>query len=260
MKVPLFPLNLVLFPGQNLPLHIFEERYKAMLKKCLNEQIPFGIALIRDSGRAFRGSPHNVGTLARVTQVDEIPEGRCVVPAPHHGSCYHITCRGEDRFRITAVDRREAEYLVADIELFPDEPAPPPALAMVGTRVATMFDEYYRNVVALMGGWQREAGPEGRTLLVDMSVLSSGQAQETDSGKPRTIIVPSLPQDPTALANVVACELNVQTNVRQELLETPSALARLQREAEILTEETPQMEERLKLQHRRRFAEFGRGN
>jgi hypothetical protein len=62
------------------------------------------------------------------------------------------------------------------------------------------------------------------------------------------------------LANVVACELNVQTNVRQELLETPSALSRLQREAEILTEETPQMEERLKLQHRRRFAEFGRGN
>jgi Lon protease-like protein len=70
MKVPLFPLNLVLFPGQNLPLHIFEERYKAMLKKCLAEQSPFGIALIRDSGRAFRGSPHNTGTVARVLLVD----------------------------------------------------------------------------------------------------------------------------------------------------------------------------------------------
>ncbi len=260
-RFPLFPLNLVLFPGQALPLHIFEERYKAMLQRCLRDQIPFGVALIRDTGRfSGRGSPHQVGTLARVTQVEEVPEGRCAVPAPHHGSCFHINCRGEQRFRVTALDRREAEYMMAEVELYPDEAAPAPAMAMVSQRVAALFDEYYRNVVALMGGWQREAEPGGRTLLFDMAALMSDSAQPKTEGEPRTVLVPSLPQDPGALANVVAQELNVQTNVKQELLECPSALARLQREAEILSEETPQIEERVRVQHRRRFAEFGRAN
>jgi Lon protease-like protein len=261
-KFPLFPLNLVLFPGQALPLHIFEERYKAMLQRCLRDQIPFGVALIRDTGRFGRGSPHSVGTLARITSVDEIPEGRCAVPAPHHGSCFHINCRGEQRFRVTALDRREAEYMMAEVELFPDEAAPAPAMAMVSQRVATLFDEYYRNVIALMGGWQREAEPGNRTLLFDMATLLSGEGQREGikDGTQRTVMVPALPQDPTALANVVAYELNVQTSVKQELLETPSALARLQREAELLAEETPQIEERVKVQHRRRFAEFGRAN
>jgi Lon protease-like protein len=261
-KFPLFPLNLVLFPGQALPLHIFEERYKAMLQRCLRDQIPFGVALIRDTGRFGRGSPHSVGTLARITQVDEIPEGRCAVPAPHHGSCFHIQCRGEQRFRVTALDRREAEYMMAEVDLFPDEAAPAPAMAMVSQRVAALFDEYYRNVIALMGGWQREAEPGSRTLLFDTSTLLSGEGQRETikEGAQRTVMVPALPQDPTALANVVAYELNVQTSVKQELLETPSALARLQREAELLAEETPQIEERVKVQHRRRFAEFGRAN
>lgn len=266
MRRPLFPLNLVLFPGQTLPLHIFEERYKQMLQRCLRERIPFGIVLAREAGRAGRGSPHSIGTFARVTQIDEIPEGRCVVPAPHHGSCFHIVCRGDERFRVTSLDRREAEYLVGDVELFPDEPAPTPALMMVAQRVSTLFDAYYRNVIALMGGWQRESPQGEHTLMFDMSTLLAGQPStqgsevEAEGGGMRTIQVPSLPSDPAALANVVAAELNVQPNVKQDLLETPSALSRLQREAEILAEETPQLEERLKQQQRRRFSAFGMSN
>src|SRR3954463_4962330 len=195
MRVPLFPLNLVLFPGQSLPLHIFEERYKAMLQRCLRDKIAFGVALIRDTGRFGRGSPHSIGTLAQITQVEEVPEGRCAFPAPHHGSCYHITCRGDQRFRVTSLDRREAEYLVAEIELFPDEAAPPPAMMMVAQRVSTLFDEYYRNVIALMGGWQREVQPGSRTLLFDMATLLANNGQPgapTEGGEgPRTVIVPS---------------------------------------------------------------------
>ena len=267
MRVPLFPLNLVLFPGQTLPLHIFEERYKQMLQRCLRERLPFGIVLVRESSRLGRGSPHSIGTLASVTQVNEIPEGRCVVPAPHRGNCYHIVCQGMDRFRVTALDRREADYLVAEIELYPDEPAPQPAMMMVAQRVASLFDEYYRHVVALTGGWQREVGPGERTLMVDMGSLVSGQARLQQGGeaqgeeaRPRTIAVPSLPSDPAALANVVAAELTMEPRVKQELLEAPSALARLQREAELLADETPQLEERLKLQYRRRFSAFGMSN
>jgi Lon protease-like protein len=264
-RVPLFPLPLVLFPGQTLPLHIFEERYKEMLQRCLGDQSPFGIVLIRDGGRLGRGTPHSIGTLARVLTVEEVAAGRCTVQAPHRDSCFHITCRGEERFRVTAIDRREASYLVADIEAYPDEPAPPPALLMVGQRVATLFDEYYRELVALMGGWQREAVPGERTMMFDMATLVMGQAQLQNRGAEgseamRTIPVPSLPEDPSTLANVIAAELNVQPAVKQDLLEAPSALARLQREAEILAEETPQMEERIKLHYRRRFGEFGRTN
>ena len=264
MHVPLFPLNLVLFPGQTLPLHIFEERYKEMLQKSLRERIPFGIVLIREGGRGGRGTPNSIGTFARVTQVDEVEEGHCIVPAPHKGNCYHIVCRGGDRFRVTATDRREAEYLVGDVELFPDDPVPPPALAMVGQRVAALFDEYYRKVVAIMGGWQREAVPGERTLLLDIAALVTNQARPEgepappdDLERPRTVRVPVLPEDAAALSYVVASELNVAAEQKQELLEAPSALARLQREAEMLAEETPQLEERLRLQYRRRFGAFG---
>jgi hypothetical protein len=98
-------------------------------------------------------------------------------------------------------------------------------------------------------------------MMFDMSVLVKGQSQlqegaEPDA-KPRKIKVPSLPEDPVALANAVAAELNVQPEVKQELLEAPSALQRLQREAEILADETPQMQERLDQQVRRRFTSFG---
>ena len=62
MRIPLFPLNLVLFPGQTLPLHIFEERYKAMLLKCVKGQTPFGLVLVRENSRMGRGTPHSIGT------------------------------------------------------------------------------------------------------------------------------------------------------------------------------------------------------
>ncbi len=255
MRIPLFPLNLVLFPGQTLPLHIFEERYKAMLKKCVAEQIPFGLVLVRENSRLGRGTPHAIGTYAVVTKVDEIPEGTCAVPAQHRGNCYHIICRGDERFRVTSLDRREAEYLVGDVDTYPDEPAPAPAMAMVAQRVTAMFDDYYRSVVALMGGWQRESAPGDTTLMFDVSALA-GTTRSPNEG-PRSLTVPALPTDPRALSHVVAMELNVQPSVKQDLLECPSALARLQKEAEILAEETPQLRERLTMQTRRRFSAFG---
>ena len=190
MRLPLFPLTLVLFPGQTVPLHIFEERYKAMLKRCLDEQLAFGIVLIKDGGRFGRGTPHQVGTTARVITVEEVEAGSCPMPAPHKGSCFHITVRGEERFRVTAIDRREAEYLVGDLETYADEQVPEPALLMVAQRVSTLFDEYYREVVALTGGWQRSAMPGERTLIFDMSTLASGSAGLGREGEDanRTII------------------------------------------------------------------------
>ncbi len=70
-KVPLFPLNTVLFPGGVLSLRVFERRYMDMAKRCLRDDTPFGVCLIRE-GQAPGAAPvpHEVGTLARVAQWD----------------------------------------------------------------------------------------------------------------------------------------------------------------------------------------------
>ena len=77
IELPLFPLNLALFPGMRLPLHIFEERYKAMIGDCIEREAPFGVVLIRE-GPEVGGpaEPFRVGTTARITQVQRLEEGR----------------------------------------------------------------------------------------------------------------------------------------------------------------------------------------
>ncbi|HXH23587.1 MAG TPA: LON peptidase substrate-binding domain-containing protein [Dehalococcoidia bacterium] len=256
MRVPIFPLDLVAFPGSMIPLNIFEDRYKVMVQKLLRDRERFGICLIKE-GRVERGplgTPHGVGTLARIIQIEEQATGN-----------YHLLARGEDRFRITALDRKSEPYLVADVELFPDEPAPPPALAMVAARVAALFDEYYRILVAISGGWQREAAPGERTWTWDLpqladrhkTLMESRAAATGEEEQVRTLRLPSLPEDPSTLSFTVASELALANEVKQDLLEAPSVLARLQREAEVLTRELPALEQRLQMQNRQRFSGFG---
>ena len=105
-KLPIFPLSLVLFPYVSLPLHIFEERYKAMIADCLERDAPFGIALSEqeaDSGDLQVTSLHTTGTLARIEQAEKMPDGR-----------YNITIRGESRFLIQEV-YHDAPYLTASV-------------------------------------------------------------------------------------------------------------------------------------------------
>jgi ATP-dependent Lon protease len=54
-RIPIFPLELVLFPGQAVPLHIFEPRYRQMTRECLDTQSPFGIVFVREGGLARTG-------------------------------------------------------------------------------------------------------------------------------------------------------------------------------------------------------------
>ena len=75
MKIPLFPLHTVLCPGIVVPLHIFEERYRAMTRRCLDTGEPFGVVLIRE-GREV-GS-RSVSTLAGVGRVRGDPAGRAL--------------------------------------------------------------------------------------------------------------------------------------------------------------------------------------
>src|SRR5271157_4662164 len=70
-RIPLFPLNVVLFPGEELPLHIFEPRYRRMVRDCLDARSPFGMLLAMDDGIT------KVGCTAEILEVvKRYPDGR----------------------------------------------------------------------------------------------------------------------------------------------------------------------------------------
>ena len=106
-SLPLFPLGLVLYPGERLPLHIFEPRYRDLLRDCLAEEKPFGIVL------ADEGDLAGVGCTARIKRViNRYDDGRA-----------DILVGGEERFRLGPL-YEESSYLTADVETFqePEEP------------------------------------------------------------------------------------------------------------------------------------------
>ena len=100
--LPLFPLDIVLLPGELVPLHIFEERYRRMVAECRRTGGPFGIVLHREAAMASTGCAATI-----VAVLDEFPDGRL-----------NIVVRGGDRFRVVEVEEPEdpeAEPLRASV-------------------------------------------------------------------------------------------------------------------------------------------------
>lgn len=136
--LPLFPLSTVLFPGMALPLRIFEDRYKLMLRRCLEGDRTLGIVLIKAGWEVGEAAdPHHVGTAARITRVERLDEGRM-----------NLKVVGEQRFRIRSLVHGEP-YLQADVEMLP-EPAPS-ELDPLGTTVRHRFVEYVQGLRRLSG-------------------------------------------------------------------------------------------------------------
>lgn len=107
-KMPLFPLDTVLFPGMVLPLHIFEPRYREMIQGCLEDQSQFGVVLIKEGSQTGElATPYDVGTAARISRVEYLPDGRM-----------DITVVGTQRFRILELDTSKS-YLSATTSEFP---------------------------------------------------------------------------------------------------------------------------------------------
>jgi Lon protease-like protein len=108
-ELPIFPLNVVLFPGMALPLHIFEPRYRLMIKRCLEDNQTFGVSLISEGEEGQSGTmPSIVGTAARITETTPFPDGRL-----------NIQTIGERRFRVVSL-REEDEYLIGTVEWLDD--------------------------------------------------------------------------------------------------------------------------------------------
>jgi Lon protease-like protein len=115
MRLPVFPLSAVLFPGTPLPLHIFEPRYRQMLADCLAADRRFGIT--PSGAQREAPDPGMVGCTAEVRVNQELPDGRS-----------NIVVLGGDRFVVTTLVDDPAPYYVAAVRTFDDEPgtAPPP--------------------------------------------------------------------------------------------------------------------------------------
>lgn len=102
--LPLFPLQVVLFPDSLLPLHIFEERYKKLINECLNERKTFGINLVQ------HGEMAKVGCIAEVRQlVKKYDDGKM-----------DILVRGRDRYVLANVVMGSSLYSVGRVEMLRD--------------------------------------------------------------------------------------------------------------------------------------------
>lgn len=105
--LPLFPLGIVALPGEALPLHLFEDRYKDLGARCIAEDREFGIVLVDTDG------PRTVGCAVRVTEVlQEFDDGRL-----------DILTRGTRPFRVIEEHHRHP-YASASVEFLDDETEP----------------------------------------------------------------------------------------------------------------------------------------
>lgn len=113
--IPLFPLQLVLFPGGPLKLRIFEARYLDMIGRCMREGTEFGVARIvvgSEVGGVAQTAP--VGTSARIVDFEQLKDG-----------LLGISAVGERCFRIEATRRQPDGLNIADVEWLPSEPHQP---------------------------------------------------------------------------------------------------------------------------------------
>jgi ATP-dependent Lon protease len=151
-KIPIFPLGVVLFPGMPLPLHIFEERYKQMIRECLEANHEFGVVYY--AGEDF----FQIGCTAQITKVlRSYDDGRM-----------DLLTLGARRFRIVKI-RNEKPYLTADIDYFDDDEAP--TLATVQSDAVSLFKEALR-----LSGREKGIGSFEELTPKELSFIIAGGA------------------------------------------------------------------------------------
>lgn len=239
--LPLFPLNSVLFPGLVLPLNVFEQRYRALIRDlhALPEDAPrrFGVVAIRDGrevaptsvGMPEAATPtgadptagfgpepmrsfHTVGCIADATTIrprsgdgrdTDAEAGEAGEAEADDSAGYEVLATGTTRFRLLSVDT-SGPYLMGEIEELEEEP---------GDGAATLASGVLR---AFRGYQKRLAAARERTL-------AAGQ---------------ELPDDPSVVSYLVAAATILDTPAKQRLLQAPDTATRLAEELKLLRRET----------------------
>lgn len=199
--LPLFPLGSALMPGMDLPLHIFEQRYRQLLSDRDGFDPIFGVVLIR-SGREVVDRPEirEIGTAASLVSAMPYPDGQS-----------SIVIRGDRRFRVLEQDWSR-DYLVARVAWL-DEP--------IGDDSAT--DRYASLATERWG-----------TLIRRLAKLVGGDEEVDDLTE---ALISRLPIDPTSRTYSILGQLPIPAGVRQQYLELPTTEARLGSLIELLESE-----------------------
>jgi Lon protease-like protein len=209
LRLPIFPLGVVLYPGTALPLHLFEPRYRQLLADVRSGEGPFGTSrfgiLTGISGVGERALPQGrIGCVAEVTAVEMLPDGRA-----------DIIVTGRERFALDAFVEDAAPYHVADVAFVADDTvANPVALAVYSDDVASNFRRVVKAVHTING---------------------------TDEP------LPTLPDDPTQLAWSIAAMVDLELEPRYQLLAERDPARRLTQVDAVLRKALPELELRAAL-------------
>ena len=148
--LPLFPLEIVLFPGAPLPLHIFEPRYKEMIAECLEQKRPFGMVRAKENALA------SVGCSATILNViKKYDDGRL-----------DIAAEGVQRFEIESLNQ-ERSYLQGEVTYFDDDPS------QVGSAPKQTLIQLHEQLFSILGHnveIQRDADPLSFQLAHELPV------------------------------------------------------------------------------------------
>ncbi len=140
IELPLFPLEMVLFPGIPVPLHIFEERYKEMVDVCVREERPFGIVLVTGNDEnTGRATTESIGCRARITHVERLPQGRL-----------NIEILGEERFHILDTHEQES-YRVGLVEAFQDREESEASIEPLVDEVQRLLHDFLSRTLEAVG-------------------------------------------------------------------------------------------------------------
>lgn len=138
-EIPIFPLATVLFPGALLPLHIFEERYKDMMRHAIANHGQFGLSYREDAGVGIETPPAvgSVGCAAKINAVMPLSEGRM-----------NVISTGLIRYRILEV-KQSAPFVIAAIEPFSDDPEPQADLSRLQSDTSGLTSQFLSGLQAL---------------------------------------------------------------------------------------------------------------
>ena len=224
MEIPLFPLHQVLCPGIVLPLHVFEDRYQAMTRHCLDTGEPFGVVLIRDGreiGTKGVATLAGVGAFAEIREAGRYPDGR-----------YDLLAAATGRFAIEAVDAQKEPYLVAEVTALDDEVGDESRAERLAARAIRRFVRYLDLMRARDGESSEvldirveiEAGEPDP----DADPMATAEPQLTAKSEPRSRRDLDIPDDPTVLSYLLSGIVQVELPRRQALLEADTTVERLE--------------------------------
>ena len=200
--LPLFPLNTVLFPGANLPLQIFEERYKKMMSDIAVEDHCFGVVLIREGREVGQyATPHDVGTVAEVVETAPLGQGRI-----------YVVGQGIQRFRVQSLSYDEP-YLMGRVTIL--DPLVDDTTQEIVQESMDVLEAYTRAMMRLQGGWVREVEvPDEPSDLSDalITILRAGRRT-----KQRFLEMDSLQERLTGAATLIRRDMErIQAEIREK--------------------------------------------